>query len=336
MRSWRHAPVLCLYYVTYRCNAGCRYCDIWRRPELRAVPDAEPVQVLTNLRGLKKAGVRFVDFTGGEPLLYEPLPRVLREAKTLGLYTTVTTNTILYAQRAHELRRLVDFLHFSLDTTDAAKQQRWRRSPEPSHVLAAVELAKSLGEAPDLLFTATQHSYLELPKLAELAARLRCELIVNQVFAAPPGLALTREGLAFLDRFRSHPFVYLNRGFQRLRREGGNQQKAPRCRAVSATVVISPDNAVLLPCFHRACTRLPIAGDVRAALSSPERLRHMRMQGRHPFCQGCDINCYFDPSFLYRLDGFFVDSQFSKLRYGWDKYVRARAPFPRRQLRRGD
>ncbi len=334
MRSWRQAPILCLYYVTYRCNAACRYCQIWRRQELRAVPDAGADEVVANLRGLKQAGVRFVDFTGGEPLLYEPLPRVLSEAKALGLYTTVTTNVILYPARARELRRLVDFLHFSLDTLDSTKQRLWRRKPDPAHVLAALELAKSLGEAPDLLFTATQESCWELPELASLALHQRCELIVNQVFTAPPGGALTADALRFLDSYRSHPFVYLNRGFQRLRREGGNQRKAPRCRAVSATVVIGPDNTMLLPCFPNARERLPIAGNIRAALLSPRRRWHVRTQGRHSFCQGCDINCYFDPSFLYRIDEFFVDSQFSKLRYGWDKYLRARAPFPRRRLHR--
>ncbi|MCR4439378.1 MAG: radical SAM protein [bacterium] len=335
MLSWRSAPLLCLYYVTYRCNAGCRYCDIWQREDLRGVRDAKPRDVVSNLRQLRAAGVRFVDFTGGEPLLYEPLPEVLREAKAVGLYTTVTTNTRLYPRRARELRGVVDFLHFSLDTLDRAKQRTWRKGPDPEHVLDSVRMAKALGEAPDLLFTATKESYRELPSLARLAAELRCELIVNQVFCASPEHALDEPALAALERFRAAPFVYLNRAFQRLRREGGNSTRASRCRAVSATVVISPDNNLLLPCFHHARARLPIAGDVRAALSSPLHQRFARLQGRLDFCQGCTINCYFDPSFLWRIDAFFVESQFSKLRYGLDKYLRARAPFPRRTRRPG-
>ena len=335
MLFWRRAPLLCFYYVTYRCNAACDYCDIWRRKDLRHVPDADPAEVRRNLHQLRMAGVRFVDLTGGEPLLYGPLPEVLREAKACGLYTTVTTNTLLYPARARELRGLVDFLHFSLDTLDPVKQRQWRTRPQPAHVVESVRLAKALGEAPDLLFTATKQSYGELPSLARLAAELRCELIVNQVFCPSGDKALDGEAMAILDRFRTAPYVYLNRAFQRLRREGGNSTKASRCRAVSATVVISPDNHVLLPCFHQACARVPIGRGVRAALLSPVRQRFVRLQGRFGFCQGCTINCYFDPSFLWRIDTFFVESQYSKLRYGVDKYVRGRAPFPRRTARPG-
>lgn len=335
MLFWRSAPLLCLYYVTYRCNAGCSYCDIWQRKDVRGVRDADPGDVVRNLRQLRTAGVRFVDFTGGEPLLYEQLPEVLRQAKALGFYTTVTTNTLLYPARARELHGVVDFLHFSLDTLDPAKHRLWRKRPDPEHVLQSVHVAKALGEAPDLLFTATKESYRELPFLAQLAAELRCELIVNQVFCASPEHALDEAALAALDRFRAAPFVYLNRAFQRLRREGGNSTQAPRCRAVSTTVVISPDNRLLLPCFHHACAWLPIGGDLRAALASPLRQRFTRLQGRLAVCQGCAINCYFDPSFLWRIDAFFVESQFSKLRYGLDKYLRARAPFPRQAARTG-
>ena len=31
MRIVSH-PVLCNYYVTYRCNAACGFCDIWEKP----------------------------------------------------------------------------------------------------------------------------------------------------------------------------------------------------------------------------------------------------------------------------------------------------------------
>ncbi|MCU0353574.1 MAG: radical SAM protein, partial [Cytophagales bacterium] len=61
----RH-PVLCNYYLTYRCNATCGFCDIWERPS----PYATPENVLKNLTDLKRLGVKVIDFTGGEPLLH--------------------------------------------------------------------------------------------------------------------------------------------------------------------------------------------------------------------------------------------------------------------------
>ena len=38
MRLVTH-PILCNYYVTYRCNAKCGFCDIWERPSPYAQPE---------------------------------------------------------------------------------------------------------------------------------------------------------------------------------------------------------------------------------------------------------------------------------------------------------
>jgi MoaA/NifB/PqqE/SkfB family radical SAM enzyme len=59
-------PVLCNYYLTYRCNAACSFCDIWEKPS----PYVTLEQVEANLQALRRLGVQVVDFTGGEPLLH--------------------------------------------------------------------------------------------------------------------------------------------------------------------------------------------------------------------------------------------------------------------------
>src|SRR3712207_4505310 len=105
-------PVLCNYYVTYRCNATCGFCDIWERPS----PYATLEQVTRNLADLKRLGVRVVDFTGGEPLLHRQMDGLLAAAKGHRLITTLTTNGLLYPKYAERLRGKVDMLHFSLDS----------------------------------------------------------------------------------------------------------------------------------------------------------------------------------------------------------------------------
>ncbi|HQK23341.1 MAG TPA: radical SAM protein, partial [Candidatus Latescibacteria bacterium] len=73
-------PLLLHYYVTYRCNARCSFCTIWdpAKWDHRATPSWD--QMSSNLTVARKLGTRFVDFTGGEPLLYHDLPRALRLA----------------------------------------------------------------------------------------------------------------------------------------------------------------------------------------------------------------------------------------------------------------
>ncbi|NJO02400.1 MAG: radical SAM protein [Bacteroidia bacterium] len=78
--------MLCNYYLTYRCNARCGFCDIWERPS----PYATPAHVAQNLRNLKRLGVKVIDFTGGEPLLHRQLDELLAMAKAMRFVTTVT------------------------------------------------------------------------------------------------------------------------------------------------------------------------------------------------------------------------------------------------------
>jgi len=314
-------PILCNYYVTYRCNARCRFCDIWRRG---TDPDADLHQVKANLRDLRRLGVMFIDFTGGEPLLHKDLPQMLREARRLRFITSLTTNCLLYPDLAGEIRGLVDFLHFSLDSPLREENDRIRGAKCFDKVLESIEVAKSLGEKPDILFTVTNQNYRGIAEMAQLAAEERLILIVNPVFSYFDNEGLGREAIEHLRSFQYKPFVYINRAFLSLIEAGGNDVRNPRCRAVSSTVVISPQNEVLLPCFHRYNKKIPIEEGLLRVRDSPDFKESLRNQGRYPFCQGCTINCYFDPSFLYLIDRLFLESMISKVKYGFDKYFRAR------------
>ena len=85
-------PILFHYFVTYRSDVRRRFCDIWRWPEGNQIGDADGRDVLANIRAARHLGARFVDFTGGEPLLARDLPAWRKAAKGLGYRTSVTTN----------------------------------------------------------------------------------------------------------------------------------------------------------------------------------------------------------------------------------------------------
>jgi MoaA/NifB/PqqE/SkfB family radical SAM enzyme len=315
-------PILCNYYITYRCNANCSFCDIWKKKSYREATDCSLEDVGQNLPQLKKIGIRFIDFTGGEPLLHPDLPEILKLARKNRLYTSVTTNCLLYPQRAEELKGLINLLHFSLDSLDEAKNDQIRGKGSFASVMQSIEVARSLGERTDLLFTATRSNFRAIDKLARFAQELKLILIVNPVFKYSNQLSLTKEALDYLDRFKNKKYVYINRALHRLMRDGGNIRSQPRCRAISATVVISPQNELLLPCFHHAHLAIPIQSNLSEILQSRTWRLQKKQQGTFPFCEGCTINCYFDPSFLYKVDRYFWLSMVSKIKYGLDKYIR--------------
>ena len=321
----RLPPILLHYYVTYRCNLRCRYCDIPLQPEPRDPVGSSLETLKAIVAQAREAGARFVDFTGGEPLLYKPLPDALAWAKELGYWTSTTTNCTLYPRRAEALRGLVDLLHFSLDSADPEAHDAQRGHGNWAQVLAALDLAERLSETPDLLFTVTQANVGAMEGMVRLAQERRLILIVNPEFTYFDGNgSLSEAQLREVARYAWEPYVYLNRAFLSLRRKGGNRVAKPRCRAVTSTIAVSPDGCLLLPCYHHHAERIPIRDNLRELLDSPAVQRAVLMQGRYDFCEGCTINCYMDPSFCYLPDSLLFESLVSKAKYGFDKYIRRR------------
>ncbi len=318
MRLVKH-PVLCNYYVTYRCNATCSFCDIWERPSPYVTLD----NARANLRDLKKLGVRIIDFTGGEPLLHRQLPDLLREAKQLGFITTLTTNGLLYPKRAEQLRGLVDMLHFSLDSPIAAEHDASRGVRCFDKVMESIAIARQLGERPDILFTVFERNIHQIRDMhEEICLPNDLILILNPVFeynTVDTGGRLSDDALRELTAWGKQKNVYLNDGFVQLRRDGGNHIDAPVCRAASTTIVISPENKLVLPCYHLGLDELPIADNLYSLYRSDAVQKLVALEGRMPGCEGCAINCYMQPSFAVETSKYFWKALPSTLKYNWIK-----------------
>ena len=318
MRLVSH-PVLCNYYVTYRCNATCSFCDIWERPS----PYVTLENARENLRDLKKLGVRVVDFTGGEPLLHRQLPELLAEAKQLGLITTITTNALLYPKQAERLRGLVDMLHFSLDSPVADEHDQSRGVRCFDKVMESIALARQLDERPDILFTVFERNVHQIRQMhEEICLPNDLILILNPVFeynTVDTGNGLSADALRQLSWWGKQKNVYLNDAFVQLRLDGGNHITDPVCRAGSTTIVISPENKLVLPCYHLGLKDFPIDGKLYNLYQSEEVQKLVVLEGRLPACEGCVINCYMQPSFAVEMNKYWWKALPSTLKYNWMK-----------------
>ena len=319
-------PILLHYYITNRCNARCVFCTIWQQtPKF----DAQLEEVIDNLRQARIAGCSFVDFTGGEPLLHPHLPDFLKEAKKLGFITSVTTNCLLFEDRAAELKGLVDLLHFSIDADTALLHDKIRGAASYSRVIDSIDIAVKNKLYPDLLFTYTQENIDAIEGIWELARKKKLILLLDPVFDTRGGAdrlnpKVHQKALLFSKR----KGVYLNRAHLLLRDRGGNHIRDPLCRAVSSTVVILPDNRLALPCFHHRSSTEVINGDLQKLLHSENRREAIDKEGKYSFCEGCHINCYFDPTYQFCGGRFLLESLRSKLKYAFTKYLIYRRPLP--------
>jgi len=318
MRLISH-PVLCNYYITYRCNAKCGFCDIWERPS----PYVDLETVARNLDDLKKLGVKVIDFTGGEPLLHQQIDKLLKLAKDRGFITTLTTNCLLYPKWADKLKGLVDMLHFSLDSPNREEHNKSRGVECFDFILQSIEKAKSIGERPDIIFTVFEHNIGQVEQVYQnFCLPNDLVLILNPVFDyadVETGEKLSEATLHKLKQWAGKKGVYLNEGFLSLRKDGGNHVDDPICKAASSTIVISPENKLMLPCYHLGIDEISIEDKLYELYQSEKVQKLVALEGRLPACEGCTINCYMQPSFAVKVNKYFWKALPSTLKYNWIK-----------------
>lgn len=312
-------PVLCNYYVTYRCNASCSFCDIWEKPS----PYITLENAEKNLSDLKKLGVKVIDFTGGEPLLHRQIVELLTIAKEKKMITTLTTNALLYPKYAEKLKGLVDMLHFSLDSPDKDEHDKMRGVKCFDAVIKSIEIAKKLNERPDILFTVFDYNVDKIQRIyEEICLPNNLILILNPAFEyneVKTGEILNENLLNTLSKWGKKKNIYLNEAFITLRKDGGNHIEKPICRAGSTTIVISPENKLVLPCYHLGIESIAIEDDLFTLYQSKKVQQLIKEEGKYPQCEGCVINCYMQPSFAVEISKYFWKALPSTLKYNYMK-----------------
>ena len=318
MRLISH-PVLCNYYVTYRCNATCSFCDIWEKPS----PYITLENFEKNLQDLKKLGVKVIDFTGGEPLLHREIDQLISLAKSHGFITTLTTNCLLYPKFADRLQGKVDMLHFSLDSSEKKIHDGMRGVACFDFVMESIQIAKSLGQRPDILLTVFDENFEEIEKIYnKISLPNDLILILNPVFEynqVETGKGLSTERLTELKKWSGKKNVYLNEAFVSLRQDGGNHINKPVCKAASSTIVINPNNELVLPCYHLGLKSFDINDNLSGLYKSSEVQKLVALEGTMPECEGCTINCYMQPSFAVNVNKYWWKALPSTLKYNWNK-----------------
>lgn len=292
MRPW-----LCMYYVTLRCTARCAMCDVWRGADAPGYREQTLAEVQENLRALPRLGVRLLDFTGGEPLLFAHILDALRCARQMGMRTTLTTNCTHYPDLAEQLCGLVQHLQFSCEAADAATHDAVRGPGSHARVLESMACARRLGQRFNLVATITDVTLAQLDTLLAFAAAHRTVLALNPCFASAHQAGLSAAGARVLMRAARHPWAVADHAALALIADGGNQCVRPVCRAGRATMTITPDNQVAAPCLHHEQQRVPIAGDLAHAWRATQAVA--ARAGTYEVCRGCTLYCYMRAS-LYR------------------------------------
>lgn len=259
-------PYGLLAELTHRCPLHCPYCSNPLELAARAaeMPAEDWMRVL---REAAELGVVQVGFSGGEPLLYRDLPRLVEAAQAEGLYSNlITSGAGLGADRARELRDAgLDAIQISLQADESGLGDAVAGAPVHERKLAAARDVIAAGFPLGINVVLHRRNIDRLPAiiaLAESLGAMRLELANTQFY-----------GWAFRNRA-----ALLPTHAQVLRAEKTARAEAARLTGRMQIVYVLPDyyERRPKPCLHgwgaHSLTVNP-CGDVlpcQAANSIPE------------------------------------------------------------------
>jgi MoaA/NifB/PqqE/SkfB family radical SAM enzyme len=260
--------------------------------------------------------------------LHNDLPVFLEIAKKIGFMTSVTTNCILFPERASQLAGKVDLLHFSLDADNRELHDKLHGVASFDKVIESISIAKKYRLTPDLLFSYSNENIDQFDGVAAIAEKNRIIVILDPIFSLSGPEVISPATHDKAKSWSKKKGVYLNSAHLKLRSLGGNHIREPQCKSVETVVVILPDNKLALPCYHHRSSCIEIDGKLSELLISSTRHEALQKQGAYAFCEYCHINCYFDPSYTHLRNDLFWLSLKSKLKYTVDKYFWYTNPLP--------
>jgi len=288
-------PIACEFYVTYGCNLRCMHCNSWRDGSEHEEMSYGEVEEMFRL--MRRMGIGSVGYSGGEPLLREDLPSVLRLGQQLGFRQYVTTNgTLMSADLAHVLASTCNAVHVSIDGGNEI-HDKIRGSGTFAKATESVKLLKRHGARVGLEVTVSKLNFEELPKLYALARDTGVE-IGFQPFN-PPGVVFPREGGCVGDLTLEEQDVgKLKRFFEYCTRAPASEylqgmtdfmrgEKRRKCTVAYLKLTIAPDGLVF-PC---ALWNEPV-GHWKELPPLWKSRRFEEIRSKMFRCDKCYLDCY--------------------------------------------
>jgi len=301
------------FYVTYRCNSRCGYCNVWQEEQFQSRKELSLEAAKDLIRQCFDAGVRYIDFTGGEPTLNKSLPELVEYAKTLGIKTEVTSNAAQgCTENLIQIAERADKFNISLDTLQPETYIKIRGVDCFYRVKEAVDGIVKI-RAPKLMMVVSEDNVGEMDSMIQYAQEKGAEIYLNPVFSYFIG----GSGTLSADRSFSirskifEPCTVVMLHFMEFIKENGAKDHPP-CSANNRTLTFAPNGDLLLPCYHEFRETIPWKGCLKEMLESDTFQKYAEISGNAEYCKACAVVPYFGISFAYSLDRWFLLQSYSE------------------------
>ncbi|CCP04355.1 Coenzyme PQQ synthesis protein E [Erwinia amylovora Ea644] len=190
-------PLWLLAELTYRCPLQCPYCSNpldFARQE-KELTTAQWIDVFKQARAM---GAVQIGFSGGEPLVRNDLPELIRSARDLGFYTNLITSGIGLTQKKIDAfaEAGLDHIQISFQASDETLNAALAGSTKAfQQKLEMARAVKAHGYPMVLNFVLHRHNIDQLDRIIELCIELEADDVELATCQFYGWAQLNREGL---------------------------------------------------------------------------------------------------------------------------------------------
>ena len=297
-------PMWCAWQVTYRCEMRCGFCNYWKDPAGK-LPEQSVAEIAQGSRQLARLGSLFISLAGGEPMLREDLPEIVREVARWHPPFITTNGSNVTAKNARELMKAGLWgVSVSIDYASAEKhdRRRGRRGCFDQAVRALNYFSKARvhrWQRVNVMAVLLHDNLQEVEELIKLARAHEAYLMIQPYGKLKTGSDkfhhrgqdASEHLLALKSRYRnflSNP-VFLSKFDRAL--DGG----VPGCKAGRAFFNIDSTGNVSICVETR---HQPVGNLYRDRMQ--DIVRSLRLANQSNSCQSCWYNCRGETEMLYR------------------------------------
>jgi len=204
---------IAIWNFTNRCNLSCLHC--YSKSTLDEVDTLTTEQIKKTILEMKDNGIKFIIFSGGEPLTRKDLFEIADFCKEQGIITYLSSNGLYFTTK--NIQRIVDTFNYvgvSIDG-DAPTHDHFRGLKGAFvETLKAVKLANSTGAKVGIRYTITKETLGSLEYIFDLAEKENIpKIYVSHLVYSGRGLDNLKMDLSKEQRRKSVEFI-LKKAFE--------------------------------------------------------------------------------------------------------------------------
>jgi len=308
-RAWTAGhPIWCAWQITYRCNFRCDFCGYWN-DEMGRMPELSLDQYSLGARKLAQFGTLMVSLAGGEPMVRDDLPEIIRRVGRYHFPFMTTNGWLVNEHNAAEIMRAgiwgvsVSIDYASPEKHDARRgvHGSWQQAWKAVELLSAARVHKY--QRVSVLSVLMDDNIDDCLKLIEMADRRNAYYLIQPYCFRKTGSRayghnngpVSPRLLELFDLYRNFASgpLYISKFDQFL--HGG----VPNCKAGRAFFNIDSKGDIA-SCVERK--HLPVANLLTDSASTIRN--RLRAEAKGNTCTDCWYNCRGEIEGLYSPYGF--------------------------------